>query len=102
MSLFKPGESGNPEGRPKGATNKTTLALREMMEADADALPVPVYLFRLGKRYEAEGDRDHAVPLMVQAMKMAYPQLKAVELSGEVTAVMPVIPIPGPPPLSDV
>lgn len=29
MGTFKPGESGNPEGRPKGAINKTSQQLRE-------------------------------------------------------------------------
>lgn len=28
---FEKGISGNPEGRPKGATNKTSLQLREMI-----------------------------------------------------------------------
>src|SRR5262245_60370501 len=34
--LWKPGESGNPNGRPKGARNKTTLALEEMLEGEAE------------------------------------------------------------------
>lgn len=35
MTLFKPGESGNPQGKPKGAKSKYTL----MREALADDLP---------------------------------------------------------------
>lgn len=31
MAKFKPGESGNPDGRPKGSKNKITL-LKESME----------------------------------------------------------------------
>lgn len=29
MATFKPGESGNPEGRPKGTINKSSQQLRE-------------------------------------------------------------------------
>jgi hypothetical protein len=33
--LFKPGQSGNPKGRPKGALNKTTRAARVLLENEA-------------------------------------------------------------------
>ena len=36
--LFKPGQSGNPQGRPRGALNKTTLALRAIMAEQAEAV----------------------------------------------------------------
>lgn len=29
---FKPGESGNPSGRPKGSPNKASLEIKEMIE----------------------------------------------------------------------
>ena len=35
---FKPGESGNPSGRPKGARNRATLALEAILEGEAEAL----------------------------------------------------------------
>ncbi len=35
---FKPGQSGNPSGRPKGALNKTTMALRAIMQDRAEAV----------------------------------------------------------------
>lgn len=35
---FSPGQSGNPAGRPKGARNKTTLAIEALLEGEADAL----------------------------------------------------------------
>lgn len=35
---FKPGHSGNPSGRPRGARNKATLAALELLEGEASAL----------------------------------------------------------------
>jgi hypothetical protein len=35
---FKPGASGNPEGRPKGSRNATTLALESLLDGQAQAL----------------------------------------------------------------
>ena len=35
---FKPGQSGNPAGRPKGARNKTTLAVEALLDGEAEAL----------------------------------------------------------------
>src|SRR6476646_4375167 len=35
---FKPGQSGNPDGRPKGSRNATTLALETLLDGQATAL----------------------------------------------------------------
>jgi hypothetical protein len=35
---FKPGESGNPAGKPKGSRHKATLAALELLEGEAAAL----------------------------------------------------------------
>src|SRR4029453_6398297 len=35
---FKPGQSGNPDGRPKGARNATTLAMETLLDGQAEAL----------------------------------------------------------------
>jgi len=35
---FKPGQSGNPAGKPKGARHKTTLAIEALLEGDAEAI----------------------------------------------------------------
>lgn len=35
---FKPGKSGNPDGRPKGSRNATTLALESLLDGQAQAL----------------------------------------------------------------
>jgi hypothetical protein len=33
---FKPGQSGNPAGKPKGARHKTTLAMEALLEGEAE------------------------------------------------------------------
>ena len=38
LTPFKPGKSGNPAGRPKGARNKTTMAIEALLEGEAEEL----------------------------------------------------------------
>ena len=35
---FKPGQSGNPLGRPKGARNRATIAAEALLDGEAEAL----------------------------------------------------------------
>ena len=35
---FKPGQSGNPAGKPKGARHRTTMAIEALLEGQAEAL----------------------------------------------------------------
>ena len=35
---FKPGQSGNPGGRPRGSRNKTTLAVEALFEGEAEEI----------------------------------------------------------------
>ena len=35
---FEKGQSGNPNGRPKGARNKTTLAIEALLDGEAEAI----------------------------------------------------------------
>jgi Family of unknown function (DUF5681) len=35
---FKPGRSGNPSGRPKGARHRTTVAIEALLEGEGEAL----------------------------------------------------------------
>lgn len=35
---FKPGKSGNPAGKPKGALNKATLAAQTLLDGESEAL----------------------------------------------------------------
>ena len=38
LKSFKPGQSGNPAGRPKGARHKVTMAIEALLEGEAEAL----------------------------------------------------------------
>ena len=38
LGRFKPGQSGNPLGRPTGARNKTTVAVQTLLDGEAAAL----------------------------------------------------------------
>jgi hypothetical protein len=38
LKPFQKGQSGNPNGRPKGARNKATLAMETLLEGEADRL----------------------------------------------------------------
>jgi Family of unknown function (DUF5681) len=38
MAKFKPGKSGNPGGKPRGALNQTTRAAQELLDGKAQAL----------------------------------------------------------------
>ena len=35
---FKPGKSGNPRGRPRGARNRATLAAEALLDGEAEAI----------------------------------------------------------------
>jgi uncharacterized protein DUF5681 len=35
---FKPGQSGNPKDRPKGARNRATIAAESLLDGEAEAL----------------------------------------------------------------
>ena len=37
-AIFKPGQSGNPAGKPKGARNHATRALLQLMEGEAEEI----------------------------------------------------------------
>jgi hypothetical protein len=45
---FQAGQSGNPEGRPKGSRNKATLALETLLDGQAEALTQKAIELALG------------------------------------------------------
>lgn len=38
LKPFRPGQSGNPKGRPRGSRNRTTLAVESLLDGQATAL----------------------------------------------------------------
>jgi hypothetical protein len=38
LTQWAPGESGNPQGRPKGARNRATLAVEQLLDGEAETI----------------------------------------------------------------
>lgn len=75
---FKEGRSGNPAGRPKGALNRTTLAMQALLDGEAEALT------RKAIEMAQEGD-----PV---ALRMCLDRLLPVRKDRPVAFEMPAIP----------
>lgn len=50
---FRPGESGNPAGRPRGARNWTTLAAEQLLDGEAEVLVQKVIDLAKGNNFSA-------------------------------------------------
>lgn len=90
MSKFKPGQSGNPTGRPKGSRNRLSV-LREALISPADAREVVAKLVESAKA----GDTAAAGILMDRLWPKLRPQapaaqfdLPATDLAGQAEAVV--------------
>ena len=77
--MFKPGQSGNPAGRPKGSKNKITQELRE-----AFALVLERKLPDLERLLNqvAHEDPKAAIELMLKLSNRFLPELSRQELTG--------------------
>ena len=51
-SQFKPGQSGNPNGRPNGSRNKATLALEALLDDEGEGHYQKGYRKGSGGRYD--------------------------------------------------
>lgn len=84
---FRPGQSGNPSGRPRGAKTRLALKTREsiwkhieqMATEGCDANPFAVLI---GLMLDSE-DEHIRVACAVALADRLLPKLKAVELSGD-------------------
>lgn len=74
---FEEGQSGNPAGRPKGARNRTTLAMQALLEGEAEALT------RKAIEMAQEGD--------AVAMRMCLDRLLPVRKDRHVSFDLPAI-----------
>jgi hypothetical protein len=71
---FKPGKSGNPSGKPKGARNKTTLAMEALLDGEAEAIT--------RKAIEMAKAGDTTAMRLVMERLMAPRKDRAVPLAG--------------------
>ena len=72
--MFKPGTSGNPKGKPKGATNKNTKELRGKI-----SLILNNNIDKVEQDLEQLQPKDR-LNILLQFMKFVIPQLKQVEV----------------------
>jgi hypothetical protein len=75
---FKPGQSGNPEGRPKGSKNKNTIEAIEILEKKG-MNPLEVMADMAMDENVSESVRAR---LLCELASYIYPKRKAVEISG--------------------
>lgn len=77
---FKKGQSGNPNGRPKGAENVATARVREAIAkfADGNVDKLSGWLERV-----AEDDPKGAADLFLKAIEYHIPKLQRTESSVE-------------------
>lgn len=77
--MFKPGESGNPNGRPKGSVNKNTAQIREayqkLTEDNLDNMTL--WLTQV-----AAENPEKAMDLMLKLSEFIIPKLARQELTG--------------------
>jgi len=74
---FTPGVSGNPDGRPRGARNRTTLAIEALLEGQAEALTQRAIAMAL------EGDGP--------ALRLCLDRLAPARRDGPVSLALPPI-----------
>ena len=61
---FKPGQSGNLAGRPRGSRNKTTLAAEALLEGEAETLNSCLHRTSQGRRLDRAAYRHGGVVVM--------------------------------------
>ena len=77
--MFQKGQSGNPNGRPKGAQNKNTRQIREayqrLVENNLDNMTL--WLTRI-----ASEDEEKAMEIMLKLSEYVIPKLARQEVTG--------------------
>jgi hypothetical protein len=75
---FKPGESGNPKGRPRGATNKLGRSSKEILSEFLNTA-----LDELPEIWKALKPREKA-QLLRDLIPFELPKMQSVAVSGEI------------------
>ncbi len=85
---FKKGFSGNPEGRPSGAKDKTNKEIREAYQelVEGNLSNIKKWLDEI-----AEKDPAKALDFMLKLSEYIVPKLKAVELTSNINDNRPMI-----------
>lgn len=76
---FKPGQSGNPAGKPRGSRNKATLAVEELLDGEAETITrKAIELAKAGDMTAIRLCMDRiAPPRKDRPVTFALPQLQA-------------------------
>ena len=102
---FKPGVSGNPTGKPKGARNKTTLAIEALFDGEAETLTRKaielakegdMVALRLCLDRIAPAKKDAPVAFELPALESAADAAKAAGAILEAVAIGDLTPSEGP------
>lgn len=95
MAQFQPGQSGNPNGRPKGSRNKATAAIEELLAEDAETIVRKAIqlakhgdtaLIRLCLDRLCAPRRDRHIPFALPEMNTADDAVEAVAAITEAVA----------------
>lgn len=77
---FKPGVSGNPNGRPKGVPNKVTMNVREAYQ---NLVEMNLENMTAWLRDVAAENPEKAMTLMLQLSEYVIPKLARQEITGK-------------------
>lgn len=85
---FKPGQSGNPKGRPKGSENKATREFRDtvrnLLESNAENVGRWLTLVAEGDGSDnGKADPAKALDLLAKLAEFAAPKLNRTEVAGD-------------------
>ncbi len=87
MAMFEPGQSGNPDGRPRGSRNKVTVAIEKLIEDEAETIVQKAIekaksgdsaLIRLCLSLLSPPRKDRHIPFALPEMNTPADTLKAV------------------------